>query len=285
MLKRLVYGVWGVAFAVLLCLSCTDTEDSATTMAEEISGGASDAQVIQASLPPEPPSVPTTIELGVDFTGAVAPATAEDYAKLSFALDGAPDGKQTMEMLNPRKPDGASLKLGFCTVDVEPRICAAKTKAGDQCSALGGYAVYLADKAGKPMGEFVIDESGCLRPECGKTAATDYATQLTFSSTADGHKTRYMVFPRQVREGDKYEALLAVEYESNAEATAHQLDAPDGWSYTYTFPDGTLRVYPFEALADLKDEVQRDTRAAAKGGGGLAAVGGASCGTGSSGGG
>ena len=285
MLRRLAYGILGIALGVLLCCSCTDTEDSATTMAEEISGGASDAQVIQASLPPTPPSVPTTIELGVDFTGAVAPATADDYAKLSFALDGAPTGKQTMEMLNPRKPDGATMKLDFCTVEVEPRICTAKTKADDHCSALGGYAVYIADEAGRRMGEFVIDESGCLRPECGKTAATEYSSQLTFASSADGHKTRYMIFPRQVQEGDKYEALLAVEYETNEDATAHQLDAPDGWSYTYTFPDGTLRVYPFEALAELKDEVQRDTRAAAKGGGGLAAVGGASCGTGSSGGG
>ena len=58
MLNRLAYGVLGIALGVLLCCSCTDTEDSGATMAEEISGGASDAQVIQASLPPAPPSVP-----------------------------------------------------------------------------------------------------------------------------------------------------------------------------------------------------------------------------------
>jgi hypothetical protein len=274
-----------VSISVLLafCLGCDQALKSGEAQAA-VGTAPPSSEVVLASLPSlHQPS--EKVETSLSFLKAAPPETANDQAQLSFEVAGGPGGRETMELSDPENPAGTSVKLKCCTVKLEPRICTANTQGRDKCTAYGGYALDITDANGKAMGTFVIDHCGALGL-AANSRVTDYAAQLTFSRNVGVAKTRYMIYPKRAQAGKKHQAVLAVEYECNDSVTAHEFDSPDGWHYTYQFPDGNLRIYPPEAINALRDEVAADNRVASKSAGAAGGLaGGAGCASSSGGGG
>jgi hypothetical protein len=277
MLHKLATCALILGACIFLCLGCTDSDDSAA-MADSISGGSGD--LLLAGIAPVPAPLNTPVDVELDFVSAAAPETADGNSALSFAVKCEQSGNQTLTMTDPKNPENASVDLGFCQLDVSPVICNAKTVGSDKCKANGGYCVNLLDEGGKMMAAFKVGETGSMGLTCS-SKVTSYKPMLNFSGeNPDGDKLdRFMIYPKDLKPGDTYEPLLAVEYRHAPDSTEHQIDAPDGYTYTYAFHGGTLRVYPQEALAELADQVAADTRAAAKGGGGALGIGSSTCGT------
>jgi len=283
MLARLNICVLLIAALSLFCFGCTETDDGTSAMAESISGdNAGGGELVTAGLGlPEPDITP--IDLGVDFTSATPPQTEDGYATLGFAVAGAPDGKKSMALTNPKSPEGTEVELPFCGLDIAPKIITAKTNGADKCSAYGGYSVELTDKDGKMMGAFEVNDKGSM-VIATNSKVTSYQPRLSFcGENIDGEKIdRFMIYPKNMGAGEKFAPLMAIEYRQAEEATEHEFSAPDGYDYTYNFHDGLLRVYPASALEELADEAACDTRAMSKtAGGGNSGV---SCSTGGGGG-
>ncbi|MBN2082925.1 hypothetical protein JW859_12070 [bacterium] len=282
MLARLNIVVLLIAVLSLFCFGCTETDDGTSAMAESISNGTVGGELVTAGLGLPEPEI-TRVDLGVGFTSAMAPETKDGYAKLGFAVEGAPDGKKTMALANPKSPEGTEVELPFCDLDIAPKIIKAKTSGSDKCSAFGGYCVELTDKDGKMMGAFEIKDDGTM-VIATNSKVTSYQPRLSFSGeNKDGDRIdRFMIFPKNMGAGDTYAPLMAIEYRQAEEATEHEFSAPDGYDYTYKFHDGQLRVYPPNTLEELADEAAADTRAASKTAGGSVST---ACSSGSGGGG
>jgi len=202
--------------------------------------------------PPPPPAarIVPPAEMALNLHEALPVKSAQYAVKLDYDVN-SPQGDSAMELINPKQPQGTEVQLDLCTIKAQPYIFQPKiAKSGlRQCRVDCAYTLCVHDPQGMHVGDFEIVDWGTLILK-SRTVSPD----LTYTLLSTSDRALYLFYRKQPS-GIRHERLFAIEYTPNKAMTRRELQAPDGWHYTFWSPDGRVIVHDPQDLGELEEQL------------------------------
>lgn len=191
---------------------------------------------------------------------AVSRGKGASLLRMDYQFDGAPEDHKAFSYLGAGQDTSQQVDLGPCKVRFRAGMAQPKRTNNMQQKALvrGTYLVDVDLPNCEHVAWFEINEFGYLALQ-GQKVGEDFSVQLISTS----ERGLYLAY-RVGFKGDPSTPLFGIEYVRNELLTQHDVTLADGWTYNFRIPDGTLRLYPPEALGTLPATLLATAAAEAK---------------------